>query len=247
MIRPAVAVAAALALLAGCNIVGSPKDPIESVKVTGSAPGRVLVVVLTGFADDAHDLRDRGVAAAIHRGWPEPDVLLVSATFPYYRTGQLVPQLERNVIGPARAQGYGEIWLAGGSMGGMGALLYEYFHPGELAGLVLMSPFLGSDDVLDEIRDVGLAQWQARELAPQMDGENFSQHVWMMLKGWQTRPELARRVWLACGTDDRRYPDVRLLASLVPADQYFPSPGGHNWEYWIPAIESVFRRIARRR
>jgi hypothetical protein len=112
--------------LAGCTIFGSPKDPIHTLSVPGSEPGRALVVVLTGFADDAHDLLERGVADAIHRGWPEVDVLLVSATFPYYRTGKLVPQIEKDVMAPARAKGYREIWLAGGSMGGMGTLLYEW-------------------------------------------------------------------------------------------------------------------------
>jgi pimeloyl-ACP methyl ester carboxylesterase len=236
------ALLAALAL-AGCNILGSPKDPIHTVAVPGTEPGRALVVVLTGFADDAYDLQERGVADAIHRGWPAVDVLLVSATFPYYRTGQLVPQLEKHVMGPARARGYREIWLAGGSMGGMGALLYEWTHPGEVTGLVLVSPFLG-DSVLDEIRAVGLAKWEAGELAPQMDGDNYERHVWNMIKGWRARPQLARRVWLACGTDDRLFGDVQVLAPEVPREQYLTRPGGHTWAYWIPAIEDMFRRVA---
>ena len=238
---------AASCALAGCSIVGAPQERLPTIKVAGSAPGHALVVVLPGFAFDAEDLDGKGVAQAIQRGWPGADVMLVGATFPYYRTGTLVPKLHEQVIAPARAQGYREIWLAGGSMGGMGVLLYEWHHPGALTGLVILSPFLGSDDLLDEIREVGLAQWQARDLAPQMDGDNFSQHVWTMLKGWRTRPELARRAWLACGTEDRLYPDVQLLAPLVPPDQYFPSPGGHTWDYWIPAVENVFRRIAARR
>jgi len=235
----------AAALLAGCSVIGPPQDPVPTVKVPGTEPGRALVVVLPGFIYDADDLRDEGVAAAIHRGWPQADVLLVGATFPYYRTGQLVPQLEKNVIAPARAQGYREIWLAGGSMGGMGVLLYEWHHPGQLTGLVLLSPFLGDDDVLDEVRQAGLARWQPRGLAPQMDGDNFSAHVWSMIKGWRAQPELARRVWLACGTEDPLFEDVQLLAPEIPPAQYFASPGGHNWKYWIPAVEDVFGRIAR--
>lgn len=234
-------------LLAGCLLLGPPTDPLETLQIPGREPGRVLVVVLPGFADDAQGLREHGVADAIHRGWPEPDLLLTSATFAYYRSGQLVSRLERDVMAPARAQGYREIWLAGGSMGGMGVLLYEWAHPGEVAGLVLMSPFLGNDALLDEIRATGLAQWQPGPLAPQMDGDNYDRHVWQMLQGWRARPALARRAWLACGTDDRLYPDVQLLAPLVPGDQYFASPGGHSWEYWVPAIENVFRRIAAKR
>jgi pimeloyl-ACP methyl ester carboxylesterase len=238
------AAACAALALAGCAFFGPARDPVPTVLVPGAEPGRVLVVVLPGFADDADDLQEQGVAAAIHRGWPAPDVMLVGATFNYYRTGQLVPQLEKNVIGPARQRGYRDIWLAGGSMGGMGVLLYEQVHPGEVTGLLLMSPFLGTDAVLDEIREAGLAQWDPGPLAPTMDGSNYERHVWNMIKGWRATPGRARRAWLVCGTEDRLFRDVQLLAPEIPPEQFLVKPGGHDWDYWIPAIEDTFRRIA---
>jgi enterochelin esterase-like enzyme len=112
-----------------------------------------------------------------------------------------------------------------------------------VTGLVLVSPFLG-DEVPEEIREAGLAKWEAGELAPKMDGENYERHVWNMIKGWRNRPQLARRVWLACGTEDALFKDAQLLAPEVPRDHYLTRPGGHNWAYWIPAIEDTFRRIA---
>ena len=239
--------ALALCAASACSVVGTPKDPVPTVKVPGTEPGTALVVVLPGFIYDADDLRDEGVADAIHRGWPAADVMLVGATYPYYRTGTLVPQLHENVITPARAQGYREIWLAGGSMGGMGVLLYEWAHPGELTGLVLMSPFLGSDDLLDDIREVGLGNWNPGPLAPRVDGDNYQRHVWNMIKDWRARPELARRAWLVCGTEDSLFPDVQVLAPEIPASQYVAAPGGHNWEFWLPQAEATFRRIAAQR
>lgn len=236
----------ALALQSGCSVFGRPADVIPTIKVAGTEPGQALVVVLPGFAFDAEDLRDKGVAEAIHRGWPAPDVVLVGATFPYYRSGVLVPRLHAQVIEPARAQGYREIWLAGGSMGGMGALLYEQAHPGALSGVVLMSPFLGDDDLLDEIRAAGVANWEPGDLGA-IDGDNFARHVWAMIQGWRHQPKLAQRMWLICGTEDRLFGDVELLAPLVPPGQYIASPGTHSWEYWLPAAEDTFRRVAHRR
>lgn len=231
--------------LSACTILGPARDVVPTIKVPGSDPGQALVVVLPGIATDEEDLRDEGVAAAIQRGWPEADVLLVGATFQYYRTGVMVPRL-RDAIVKARAEGYREIWLAGGSMGGLGVLLYEWHYPGELTGLVLMSPFLG-DDVPEQVREVGLERWQPGPLAPKMDGDNFEQHVWSMIKGWRQRPELGRRAWLVCGTEDRLFEDVQLLAPEIAQGQYLPGPGGHDWAYWIPAAESTFRRIAEQR
>lgn len=230
--------------LAGCSVIGPPRDTLSTITVAGTAPGRALVVVLPGFAFTDEDMREEGVAEAIHRGWPEPDVVLVGATWPYYRTGTMVPRLHEQVVAPARAAGYREIWLAGGSMGGLGVLLYEWAHPGALDGLLLLSPYLGQDAVLDEIREAGLDRWDPGDVSAPIDGDNFSRYVWTMIKGWRRHPERARRVWLVCGTEDRLFRDVQLLAPEIPPGQYIPAPGGHDWDYWIPTIEATFRKIA---
>lgn len=205
-----------------------------------------LVVVLPGFIFDAQDLKDKGVADVIHRAWPAVDVELVSATFPYYQSGLLVKRLHEGVIRPAREQGYREIWLIGGSMGGMGVLLYEWAHPGELTGIIMLSPFLGGESTIEEIRKVGLANWEPGPLGTEMNGDNYQRLVWNMIKGWRSHPDLQRRVWLACGTEDSLYKDVKVLAPEVLPGQYIARPGGHNWTFWIPASEDIFRNIAAR-
>ena len=43
--------------------------------------------------------------------------------------------MQREIIGPARAFRYREIWLVGVSMGGLGAFFHERMHPGEITGL----------------------------------------------------------------------------------------------------------------
>lgn len=239
------ALALVLVLAAGCTIFGAPQEQLPVITVAGADPShRALVVVLPGFAYDADDLRDKGVAAAIQRGWPAADVALTGATFPYYRTGVLVQRLHDQVIAPARAQGYREIWLTGGSMGGMGALLYERTHPGELTGVVLMSPFLGRGGLLDEIRKAGLDAWDPGPLPPEMNRDNYQRQVWAMIHGWRDHPELARRAWLACGTDDHLYGDVQVLRPRILPAHYLERPGGHDWKFWLPAVEEVMRRIA---
>jgi len=64
-----------------------------------------------------------------------------------------------------------------------------------------------------------------------------------MVKGWTGRPELARRVWLACGTSDRLIEDVRLLAPELAGSHYLELPGGHTWGLWIRSAKEVFSRI----
>ncbi len=66
-----------------------------------------------------------------------------------------------DVVLPARAAGYDTIWLAGTSLGGIGALLYLRDHPDDLAGVLALAPYLGEEGVIREIeRAGGPASWQ---------------------------------------------------------------------------------------
>src|SRR5437899_1061103 len=77
--------------------------------------------------------------------------------------------------------------------------------------------------------------------AREMNGDNYQRQVWKMVEGWT--PELARRVWLACGTSDHLIEDVRLLAPELPGSHYLELPGGHSWGLWIRSAKEVFSRI----
>ncbi len=232
--------------LAGCFAIGNSDIPIGTVSVAAPRPlaESTLVIILPGFGDDATDMKDRGVAKAIHESWPEADVLLASATFAYYRDGKLVPRLHEEIVQPARRRGYARIWLAGASMGGMGALLYEREHPGELTGIALFAPFLGNGELLNEIRAAGgPRKWQPGPLPAEMNGDNYQRQVWKMVKDWADRPELARRVWLVCGTSDHLINDVRLLAPELSEAHYLELTGGHTWSLWLSGAKEVFLRI----
>jgi hypothetical protein len=216
------------------------------MEVAGPRPSaeRTLVIVLPGFGADAALMRERGVAAAIQEAWPEADVWLTSATFAYYRDGRLLARLQEEVVGPALKKGYRRIWLAGASMGGMGALMYEREHPDALAGIVLFAPFLGSNRLLEEIRAAGGArQWNPGPLPAEINVDNYQRQVWGMVKSWGQRPELARRVWLYCGTDDRMIDGAQLLAQELPAANFLERPGGHTWSNWVSGAKEVFARI----
>jgi len=234
--------------LAGCVVIGDSRVPIGTIEVAAPRPSaeRTLVIVLPGFGVDAAEMLDRGIAGAIQEAWPEADVVLTSATFAYYRDGRLLARLQDEVVGPALKTGYRRIWLAGASMGGMGALLYEREHSGALAGIVLFAPFLGSKELLHEIRAAGgLRRWDPGALSAEINGENYQRQVWMMVKDWVDRPALAHRVWLVSGTSDRMIDDVRLLAQELPGANSLELPGGHTWDTWRRGAKEMFARIRR--
>jgi triacylglycerol esterase/lipase EstA (alpha/beta hydrolase family) len=239
-------IALATLALAGCWTIGDSARPIgtETVTATKAAAERTLIVVLPGFGADAKEMMDRGVPKAIQEAWPEADVLLASATFAYYRDGRLVPRLHDEVIEPSLKAGYKHIWLAGASLGGMGALLYEQQHPGILTGVVLFAPFLGDNSLLREIRAAGGAQsWDPGPLPDDVNADNYQRQVWKMVKSWGGRPELANRVWLACGNEDRLLGGAKLLAESLPQAHYVELEGGHTWSTWLVGGRTVFSKI----
>jgi len=125
-------------------------------------------------------------------------------------------------------------------------LLYERDHPATLTGVVLFAPYLGSDALLDEIRAAGGPRdWDPGAVPAKMNRESYQRQVWKMVKGWVDRPDLARRVWLVCGTDDPLMSDVRLLAAALPGNRFMEIPGGHSWSALLSGGRTVFSRIRR--
>lgn len=231
--------------LAACVTIGDSRRPIASE--TFAAPvdsiQRPLVIVLPGFGVGMRQMKDRGVAQAIQEVWPEAEVQLADATFAYYRDGNLIERLHEELIGPAARAGR-NIWLVGASLGGMGVLLYEHEHPGELAGIVLFAPVLGDRPLLEEIRAAGGARaWNPGPSPAEATSEDYPREIWRMIKSWAERPETAPRVWLACGDEDRLLAGSRLLAATLPQGRYFELKGGHTWNTWLIGGKPVFANV----
>ena len=232
--------------VAGCFTIGDARKPIayETIAAPRPAGERTAIIILPGFGSDTADMKKHGVGAAIQEVWPEADVILVDATFAYYREGNLVERLHDEVVGPVQRAGYRKVWLTGASLGGMGALLYEQQHPGEMTGIVLFAPFLGDRSLLREIDKAGGPRaWNPGELPAEVNSDNYQRQIWKMVKAWAEDPKHAQRVWLACGVEDRLFRSALLMAKALPRDRFVELQGGHTWEAWINGGKTVFSKI----
>lgn len=234
----------ALGLLGGCIAGGDVRQPIPQERVPAPQPAHRLVVVLPGRGDSLASLQRRGVAQLIQRAWPDADVLLTGLTMPYYIKGVAIRRLHDEVIVPAQRQGHRQLWLAGISLGGMGALLYDRDYPGQAHGLLLMSPYLGDKAIHHEIRAAGgLARWNPGPPQP-IGPDTFQRELWRYLQHWSLDPARTDTVWLAYGEQERFRRPIELMSPQLPAGHVLMLPGRHNWSLWQPALLRLLQASA---
>ncbi|MGQ0801573.1 MAG: alpha/beta hydrolase-fold protein [Pseudomarimonas sp.] len=240
------ALIAVLLALFGCGNLGNPELPIPTKTILGKGEPdqKTLVIVLPGRRDNVEVMQEYGVAEAIHAGWPEVDVQLTSATLAYYMDGGLAARMRRQLLEPARAEGYQRIVVMGASMGGMGSLIVDQANPGMLDHVVLMAPYLGERKLLSEIADAGgVLEWQAGPEPAAMDSDNFERELWRHIQNVGRDAQSRARIWLAYGADDRLANTVPVIAPALDAAQILPRDGGHNWVVWNGAATDVFSRL----
>ncbi len=195
-------------------------------------PSRCLVVFLPGFGDDAYGFVNRGFTDAFRARGMAVDSISTGATFGYYMRRTLLVRLREDVLVPARARGYEQIWVVGVSMGGLGALLLARDQDAAgtpLAGLYLLAPYLGDEGLLREIaRAGGVARWEPGNVNP----DDYQRDLWRYLKRVTSSPASAPAIYLGAGDGDRLGYGHRVLAAALPAGHVFTTPGGHDWGPW---------------
>ncbi len=232
------AAAAAAVALTGCAAMLSapvPMTSVQSLREEGQ-PQRCLLVMLPGMGDSASDFPKHGFFDAMRKRPLSVDAVAADAGLGYYARRTLFERLRVDVIEPAKARGYEQVWLLGISMGGLGALL-DAKSEGGVTGAVLIAPFVGDEEVLDEIELAGgPAAWRPGEVAP----DDYQRDLWRWLQAALARDE--PRLTLAFGESDRLAAGHRLLASALPEGRVFRAEGGHDWGTWTRLWDAVLDR-----
>jgi pimeloyl-ACP methyl ester carboxylesterase len=213
---------------------------IRQSRYEGAQPTRDLLVCLPGIGDDAKDFEDWGFVDLVRdRPWAA-DVFLVDAHYGYYADRTILEQLHHDVILPASTAGYRSIWLAGISMGGLGALLYASQYPKDVRAVVAIAPFLGTQTIVQEISGAGgLAQWSS-SVGP----SDEIRAVWKWLDTHCRMRRAAPDIFLGFGDTDVFAAAHRLLASRLPPAHVLIAPGGHRWPVWYLLWSEFLRRHA---
>lgn len=221
-------------LLSGCISMLQTEVPLPSIESADSdSRHNSLVIMLPGRGDRADTfVTERFTNAGGRWGF---DTLAVDAHFGYYMKRSLLPRLHEDIVVPAQAAGYKNIWLLGISMGGFGSLLYASEHPDEIDGVILLAPFLGDPKLVQEIDEAGgLAVWSG-------DASGYKDYeidVWTWLQN-VTNGQSTTRVILGYGESDGSAKTHAVLADALKPSSVYTLEGGHKWTTWRPLWEKI--------
>ena len=199
-------------------------------KAPSDSRDRVLLIMLPGVGIEAAAFAEQGMVAAVRAHGLAVDIVAVHADLELYLDGDIAAALHRAIVEPALHEGYARIWLLGISLGGMGALLYTSAYAGQVEGLVLLAPFLGTRGTIAEVaKACGLASWSpARSAATESE-----QRMLVWLKDFLAQRPTTPTLYLGYGREDRFAPGHLMLAELLPEDYVVTAGGGHDWDTWL--------------
>ncbi len=224
-----------------------PRFFLALVPKTGTPPQEVFILSHGWFDRPEYLLKylkvDQTYASLLAAGAVRPAILVLpDVRFPDYfrRNRRRFPfaqylTLVAEEVFSAVSREYGiapdrQRWSLGGfSFGGFLSLDVARRYPGRFRTVSVVSAFTDKDWKLwgETVTDPGPLDAQGR--------------------GLQTVvvPGPTPRILLACGTDDRFFPQVKRLHEhlnqLGIPHEWSTGPGGHTWEYWHSVLDRMFR------
>ncbi len=217
----------------------------SSAETTAKAPATCLVVFLPGLGDNAQDFERNGFVAEVERQELSVDMVAADATLGYYARGSFAQRLATDVIGPARARGYRQVWLVGMSMGGLGTVYYARAHTADITGIFALAPYLGKRGLIDEITEAGgLSRWHAPAKAQTLTKKNYQRELWRWLQAVTRGEERGPAIYLGYGSSDKLARANRLLAAELPDGHTFVNDGAHDWPTWSALLRQFLSSSA---
>lgn len=219
----------------GCASIPPSTIPIRSVKFNNSHTKRAccLLVFLPGKGGSAADFKEEGFIKAVKDSSRAIDMVAVDAHLGYYKDRTLVVRIKEDLIRPAKESGYEKVWIVGVSMGALGALFYAREYPDDIDGVILMGPYLGEKNIIEEIQaSGGIRNWQWNKDESRKD--EYQGQIWDWLKVSTAPKDGSPKIYLAYGNNDRFSYADDLLSSMLPQDQVLTNNGGHDWSTWRP-------------
>jgi pimeloyl-ACP methyl ester carboxylesterase len=207
---------------------------MPSIAISGpDSSHEVLLIMLPGRGDRASTFITNGFQEASERyGF---DMIAADAHFGYFRERNLVERLHADIVLPAIKAGYKKIWLLGISAGGFGSILYASQYPDQIDGVILLAPFLGEREAIDElVAGGGLATWSADESKLR----DYEIAIWSWFNKVTSEPN-KKPLILGYGKSDHLAGTYGVLLEAMDSSSVYTREGGHKWATWKPLWDDI--------
>lgn len=241
--------AATLCFTTGCFSRAATPIPVLEYGRMDASEHKNLLILLRGLGGSSEDFDKHGLIQQVRARHLPFDISVPDAHFGYYKSRTLEERLREDVIQPARQKGYQQIWLAGFSMGGLGSLFYLKFYKNDVDGVILVSPFMGWESILNRIEaSGGIHHWK-----PKPDSDNWQHLIWGWVKTYTDAPDLYPPIFLGYGTQDGMTgKGPALLSAALQKDRVFTIKGRHDyktfisiWNEHLDRLEPRFAKLPR--
>ena len=186
----------------------------------------LLVAMLCGSYTEPEDLAREGFAAAVAAHGIDAEIVLAQMSAAWFADGSVVRRIRESIVVPARARGIERIWLGGISLGALACLCYAARHEADLDGIVLISPYPATREVLREMDAAGgLGRWHP-VIPP---GGDLEREAWLWLA---ERADGRIPVHCYFGSEDRFVEGQRRIAVTLAPQHVREMRGGHDWDAW---------------
>lgn len=242
------ALLAATLFLAACAPKATIPMPAREYGHIDSSGQHNLLIILRGIGGSVDDFAKYGLIDEIRTRKIPFDVIVPDAHFGYYKSETLEDRLKEDIIDPAKARGYRQIWLAGFSMGGMGSLFYLRKHAEDIDGVLLVSPFMGWGSIHKEIQKAGgIKTW----IPEQSKLKDWQRTIWSWVHDYTGHPADYPPIYLGYGSKDALTgKGPQLLAEALVSTHVFTLPGDHDyptfqalWTEHLNRLEEQLRKL----
>ena len=225
--------------MSGCALRTKTPIPVLTYGKMDASENDHLMVLLRGIGSDHRVFEREGFLDLITARNLPFDIVAPAAHFGYYRDKSLDTRLKEDIIDPARAMGYRRIWLVGASMGGLGAILYSRRYADDLAGVIMVSPFLGWSGITKEINAAGgIGEWEPGVY----EEDDYQRLIWDWLREYKRSGADRLPIYLAYGQEDSMCGAHKLLSTVLPDDHVVSVAGGHDIATFLRLWETVLQK-----
>jgi len=233
-------------LCSGC--FWSTKGPIETQWYQSQPEIQPnLIVFLRGMGGanncflNPHECFDeKGFISSVKNRQLPYDMVAPNMHFGYYKDRSFINRLKEDIILPAQAKGYRNIWLAGVSMGGLGSIFYLKEHPEDIKGIVILGPYLGNADIIDELDAAGgLETWHPGKYNPE---DQWQADIWKFLKQHPYDSQEKPPIFLGLGKQDYYIKGQEILADYLPPERVIKIEGKHRFSTFYELWELFLKK-----